>query len=559
MKIYRDTLLCALLLLTIAVSQAFPVAFEERKPRDEKIVQVPRGARPMLKEEYPRKQLVVDRIRARHKPALIIPFVRAWNTASLTALGGMEMEEQTDIDPGEFELGFALHSQRMRVGAVQNREYFQRETAGFPEGRYRPLKEIDDIGRSKGYMATTFMHLAAKRLRRKYTDYLDFTDRINGILNAITTKDKQVTFTAERDMHDLRTEGSSTQPRVKNIVGISYKKPGKDVNKLELHASSIWSTLTDAEQRDFRYISGLGTAVWGRSLNSDVDMDLKGKFQVSTIRDQTNATSGDPWDVRKSGWLDVIGVISLAESLKLKLNVSSLYDSQYKFYFTPAAELVLSWSALKAGVGGRRLAILPDHDDIYWPSKSVKVNDDLKAEDFWEAFGSLEVNVIARLILLAEASYSRPESRITWEQLPGYVWEPKNVETSDALKGKASIKLNLIGSLDTFASCEYQRFDNQRFDPEIVATGGFSYGNPIRGAITLGASFWTFQPLENMDSRENFSLVYGHINKSIRRVFSLFIDGQYTFNDESILYYRGMPQAGRIVSVGVNIVFGGLE
>ena len=40
---------------------------------------------------------------------------------------------------------------------------------------------------------------------------------------------------------------------------------------------------------------------------------------------------------------------------------------------------------------------------------------------------------------------------------------------------------------------------------------------------------------------------------------SIFVEGRYTINDENVVYYRGMPQAGRIVSAGANIVFGGLD
>ena len=165
MKIYRNSLLCTLFLLTIIACQAFPVAFEERRPRDERAILVPRGARPMVKEEYPRGQLVVDRIKARHSHVLIIPFSRSWNTAAITAMTGIEMEEEPWIERNDFELGFALHSQRLRVGSLRNREYFQKETEGFPEGWYRPLQSTDHIVRPKGYTNTTFIHLAAKRVR----------------------------------------------------------------------------------------------------------------------------------------------------------------------------------------------------------------------------------------------------------------------------------------------------------------------------------------------------------------------------------------------------------
>ncbi len=560
MKIYRDALFCTLLLLTVIVSRAFPVAFEKREPRDEKAILVPRGARPMLKEEYPRREHVVERIKARHTPTLIIPFVRAWNTAALTVLRGIEMEEEPGLDPNDFELGFALHSQRMRVGALRNREYFQRETEGFPERWYRPLDTLKRVNESTGYMSTSFVHLAARRSRRTYMGSIDFADRISGILNAIMTKNKQFALSARRDMQDFRGESSSVQPRVKNTAGMLYKRPSKYIGNLEVHGDSTWSTLTDSVQRDFRYISGTGTAMWGRNVHPDLDLDAKLRLQISTLRDQTSSKDAKTLNTRKSGWLDVINTLSLSGPLKLKLNVSALYDSEYEFFATPSAELVLApWETFQAGIGIRRRAILPDHDEIYWPSKFVKVNDDLQPEDFWEGYGSLKVDIVTRLTFLVEAFYSSPDSRITWEQLQEYVWEPRNVETSEALTGQVFLNLNLIGSLNTFASFRYQRFDPQRFDPEIVADGGFSYGNPIRGAITLGASLWNFQPLESMGDQENLTFAYVRINKSIRRVVSIFVDGRYTFKDESVRYYRGIPQAGRIVSVGANIVFGGLE
>ncbi|MFC1714069.1 hypothetical protein ACFL6S_10380 [Candidatus Poribacteria bacterium] len=560
MKIYRDALFCTLLLFTIIASRAFPVAFEEREPRDEKAILVPRGARPMLKEEYPRRELVVERIKARHTPSLIIPFVRSWNTAALTVLRGIEMEETPELDPNDFELGFALHSQRMRVGALRNREYFQRETEGFPERWYRPLDTLRRADQSTGYMSTSFVHIAARRSRRTYMESIDFTDRISGILNAIMAQNKQFTLTAHRDMQDFRGEGTSVQPRVKNAVGMFYKRPSEYIGDLEVQGDSTWSTLTDSVQRDFRYISGTGSVGWGRNVHPDLDIDAKLKFQISTLRDQTESRNAEALNTRKSGWLEMLNTLALAKHLKLKLNASALYDSEYKFFATPSAELaIVPWQALQMGIGIRRRAILPDHDEIYWPSRFVKVNDDLQPEDFWEGFGLFKVDIVTRVTFRAEAFYSRADSRITWEQLPGYVWEPRNVETSESFTGQAFLTLNLIGSLNTFASFRYQRFEPQRFDPEIVADGGFSYGNPVRGAITLGASYWNFQPLEDMDNQENLSFVYGRINKSIRRVVSIFIDARYTFKDESVRYYRGMPQAGRMVSVGANMVFGGLE
>jgi len=574
-KVYRGSLLFTFLLLTIIASRAFPIAFEERTPRDEKAILVPKGARPMLKEEYPRSQLIVDRIKARHRRVLSIPFRRSWNTAALTGMTGTEIEEEPQVG-NDFELGFALHSQRLRVGALRNKEYFQKETEGFPEGWYRPLESTDSVNRPKGfdtpsatqpkspsqpkgYASTTFVHLAAKRIRRKYMDYRDFADRINGILNVIMTQNKQLTLMARRDMHRFRMEGMGTQPRVRNTASIAYKRPGEDVNKLELYGGSTWSALTDSAGRDFRYIAGSGSVAWGRNVRPDLDVDLKAKLQVSTLRDETYASNTETLETRKSGWLSISNIASPEEFLKLKLNVSALYDSEHKVYFTPGVELALTPRIIQASVGLRRRAMLPDHDELYWPSKFVKVNDDLQAEDFWEAYSSVNVNVIARLTFLAEASYSRPESRITWRQLPGYVWEPVNAETSEALTGEASIALNLIRSLNTFASFRYQHFDNQLFDPEITATGGISYGNSTSGSITLGASFWNFQPLESTEPIENFAFVYGRISKSLGKILNLFVDGRYTFDREDLLYYRGLPQAGRIISFGANIVFGGLD
>jgi hypothetical protein len=553
-------------------SRAFPLAFEERKPRDEKAVLVPKGARPMLKEEYPKSQLIVDRIKARHRHTLSIPFRRSWNTAALTALGGTEIEQEPQIG-NDFELGFALHSQRLRVGALRNKEYFQKETEGFPEGWYRPRRSMDysskgmgdlsHINRPKGYMTTSFVHLAARRSRRKYIDYRDFADRINGILNVIMAQNRQLTLMARRDMQDLKTEGTGFRPRIKNAAGISYKKPGEGISKLELDGNSTWSTLTDSIGRDFWYISGSGSVAWGKNLRPDLDVDLKAKLQISTLRDEIYKNNGklEPrtLETRKSGWMEVSNIASPAEFLKLKLNVSALYDSKHKGYFTPGIELALTPRVIQASAGLRRRAILPDYDELYWPSKLVEVNDNLQPEDFWEAYSSLNVNVIARLTLLAEASYSRPGSRITWEQLPGYIWKPVNVDTSESLTGEASLTLDLIRNLSTFASFRYQHFDNQLFEPEITATAEVSYGNPTSGSIALGASLWGFQPLEDAEPSENLALVYGRINKSLRNVLNIFIEGRYTFNREDILYYRGMPQAGRIVSFGTNIVFGGLD
>jgi hypothetical protein len=281
---------------------------------------------------------------------------------------------------------------------------------------------------------------------------------------------------------------------------------------------------------------------------------MKLQSQISTIRSGDN----DEWDTRGTGWLEVSNIISPSGVLKLKLKLAGLYDSEYEGFVTPGFEIALTPKVVQWSIGFRKLAVLPDHNDIYWPSKLVLINDNLQSESFWEAYTSLGLNVIARLNLLAEVTYSRPESRITWDQLPGYVWKPINAKTSEALKGEASFTLNLVGNLSTFASFKYQHFDTQLFDPEISTTGGFSYGNPTRGSITLGASFWNFQFLEDTEP-DNFTFAYLRINKTVRRVVNIFIDGRYTFEREDVLYYRGMPQAGRIISAGANIVFGGLD
>jgi len=553
-------ILLTLLLLTIIASQAFSEAFEEKKPEEEKTILVPKGARPVLREEYPRTQLVVDRIKARHTGVLIIPFQRSWNTAAITALTGTEIEENPEIG-NDYELGFALHSQRMRMGSMRNKEYFQKETEGFPEGWYWPLTSEEYIDRAKGYMSTTFVHLAAKRMRRKYTDsqdvdYQDFADRIGGILNVVMLKKHQLTFMANRDMQNIGIETTEAQlpQRAKNVAGIAYSMPGEGLNKIKIDAGSTWSVINDSEDRDFRYISGYGSAEWGRDLRPDFGVEIKAKSQILTLRD----VEIDEWDTREYGSLGVTAVISPSSFLKLKVKLAGLYDSEYEGYITPGLEIAITPNIVRFSVGLRKLAILPDHDEIYWPSKLILVNNDLKPESFWEVYTSLGLDIIARLRFLAEVTYSQPESRITWDQLPGYVWKPINVKTSEALKGEASFTINLVGSLSTFASFRYQHFDTQLFDPEISTTGGFSYGSPIRGSITLGASFWNFQLLEDAEP-DNFTFAYLRINKTIRKVVNIFIDGRYTFEHDDVLYYRGMPQAGRIVSAGANIVFGGLD
>jgi hypothetical protein len=544
----------AFLTFILLSPRAFPESFEVKKPRDEKAVLVPKGARPVVKEEYPRHQLVIDRIKARHGHILIIPFARSWNTAAFTASTGVE--EEAGVPPEDFELGFALHSQRLKVGALSNREYFQRETEGFPEGWYRPLHSTEFIDQPQGYMSTTFVHLSAKRIRRKYSDYRDFTDRINGILNVIMQNKQQLTLMARRDMQSFRTEGIVALPRIRNAASIYYKRPGEDENKLEVKGESTWSSLTDFDRRDFRYISGTGTFGLTRALRPDVDADIKTILRISHLRDHDN---DDTLYTRKYGWLRLSNIVSPAEFAKLRLDVSALYDSEYKGYFTPGVELGIVPRIVQLKAGFRKRVILPEYDELYWQSKFVKVNNDLEPVDFWEVYGSFEIDLIARLALQIEASYSRPESRITWNQVSEYVWEPINIDTTEAFTGQASIILDLIGSFGTFAGLQYQYFDNQLFDPEIIANGGFFYGRSSSGSLTLGASFWKFQTVDIQEAPEDYLMGYLRISKSVRRVINIFIEGRYTVNGDNVLYYQGMPQAGRIVSAGVNVVFGGLD
>jgi hypothetical protein len=88
MRKYIIALSC--LIALIVSSNVLSISFEEKNPRDEKLVLIPRGAQPVLREEYPRSLMVVDRIKARHRYALNIPFARAWNTAALIFSTGVE-------------------------------------------------------------------------------------------------------------------------------------------------------------------------------------------------------------------------------------------------------------------------------------------------------------------------------------------------------------------------------------------------------------------------------------------------------------------------------------
>ena len=551
------------LLFLVFVSQAFSTPFEEKEPRDERAILVPKGAQPMLKEEQPRSQLVVDRIKARHTRDLTIPFTRSWNTAGFYAMNGVEIKEEPSATPQDFEFGIALHSQRLRLGSLRNREYFLQETEAFPEGWYRPTNAIERMKQSEGYMTTTFVHLAAKRMRRIYEDYRDYNDRVKGILNVAITEKEQLTISAQRNMQALKISGESEKPAVRNNGNVLYRLLDEDNNKLEFYGDSVWSTIIDSAGRDFSYISGLGSALWVRKLGSDFTLDAKADLKISTFRDKVENESGRlrprTLETRKYAGIKLTGIISPNPVFKLKPNVAALYDSEYKGYVMPGVELALEPGVLKTAVGIRRQVILPDLDELYWGTKFIKVNEELGPEVFWEGYGNLNINVISRFNLIAEGTYSRPNSRVTWDQLPGYVWTPINQETSQAIKGEAYIMFDLIGNFGTFMGGKYQRFDNQLFDPEITADGGFYLGRSPRGSITLGGSYWNFQPLENSKSPEDIYLVYLRVTKNIRRVVSIFIDGRYTIDREDIIYYKGMPQAGRIISVGANMVFGGLD
>ncbi|MBD3182123.1 hypothetical protein GF312_07515 [Candidatus Poribacteria bacterium] len=560
MKLKISSCFCVFFLVIIFVNRVYPEPFEEKNPRDEKAILVPKGARPVLKEEYPRRRLVVDRIKARHEQVLSIPFSRSWNTAALTILNGLEIQETPEFEPAHFELGFALHSQRLKVGSLRNREYFQKETEGFPESWYRPLPTVEDINRPEGYMTTTFVHLAAKRMRNNYEDFIDFSDRISGILNVMATENDQLTFLARRDMWRYRTPDSAVMPKTRNTAGIYYKTSRKSLNVFDISGESVWSSLTDSRERELRYIQGIGRASWMRNLRSDYKFGLKTELQISTLRDNSVEPDPEVLETRSSASLGIVNIIMPASFMKIKLELSGLYDSDYEGYFTPGAEIALTPDVFKLNLGVRKKAVLPDQDELYWSSKTVRVNEELKPESFLEAYGSMDINLIARLRLLTEATYSRPESRITWQQLPDYIWEPVNIETSEALNAQGAVILDLIWGLGLFGGARYQYYDNQLFEPDIIGDAGIFYKTLSRDpSITLGAFYWTFTPLNNMDSPEDIIMPYCRIHATIRRAVKIFIDGRYALKDEDVLYYRGIPEVGRIISFGVNIVFGGLD
>lgn len=570
--------LSSLILFIIMSTYAFSVPFEEKNPRDEKSILVPKGAHPVLKEEFPRGQLVVDRIKARHRFELSIPFARAWNTAALTVVA--DIQEEPDLWNNR-ESGFAIHNQRLRVGAVKNKEYFQRETAGFPEGRYCPLPLLDSVYRSTGYMSSTFIHLAFKQLRSKYTEaihnedvnYVESSDRLGSLINVLIKQNQNLNLMAQRNSQTLQMDNATDQIQTRNTAGISYKKPGEGGSKLELQGSSIWSSLTDAIDRDFSYISGTTFTELERKLTEGLNVNFKTKLKIQNLSDKTVRSNTETLETRKSVLLDVSNIATPSSFASLKLNAAGLYDSKYKAYVIPDVEVGLGPKVFQLSAGYRRKVTLPDFDELYGGAKSVIVNDLLKPEDFWEAYGSLSINVITRIKLLASASYSRPESRIAWVQFSNHIWEPMNINTSEAIVGEASMELNLVKSFNIFGSYKYQQFNNQLFEPENMVNAGVYIGRPLSGTITIGGCFWNYQPTqivkESLDTsssylkvenpKEDIVFVYLRISKSFYRMVNLFIDGRYTLDREDVIYYRGVPQAGRIISVGANIVFGGLD
>ncbi len=567
------------LFCTLITSSVFSESYEEKNPRDEKSVLVPKGARPVLKEEYPRGQLVVDRIKARHRYSLSIPFARAWNTAALTFLSGIQ--EEPDIWNNR-ETGFAIHNQRLRVGAVKNKEYFQKETAGFPEARYWPMPLLENVNRTTGYMSSTFIHLMFKQVRDAYSesvhdDYVDFQttdDRLTGILNVMLGQNQILNFEAQRNNQNLFVDDITTQTRTRNSGSILYRRPGKGGNILVLRAGTVWSGLTDETQRKFDYASGTFTGELGRNVSPGFDVNAKLKLQLSRLMDRTIRKESETLESRKVAKIDVSNIASPVSFIKLKLNATGIYDSEYDPYVVPDVGVTIGPKAFQIGAGYRRKVILPGFDELYGQSKSVIVNDNLNAEDFWEAYGLLKIDVITRLKLNAEVSYGSPESRIAWIPFFNHVWYPANVATTESIVGEASLELNLIGSFNIFGNYKYQRYDTPLFEPEHLANAGLSFGRPLSGTITLGGCFWNYQPTQitktaiippldmlKIDTpSEDIAFVYLRISKSLlNRFITIYIDGRYTLDRDDVIYYLGTPQSGRIITVGANVIFGGLD
>lgn len=556
-------------------SDVFPAPFEEKNPRDEKLVLVPKGAQPVLREEYPRSQMVVDRIKARHHYSLSIPFARAWNTAAFTFSTGIN--ENPDIWNNR-EAGFAFHNQRLRVGALKNKEYFQREISGFPEGRYMPLPSLESVFRSTGYLSSTFIHLKYKQIRSDFSEQLDdgnmnfneSTDRLYGLINAMLGQNQSLNLMAQRDSQELVIDNKTDQSRIRNSAGIIYKRPSRDSDKIELQGSSVWSSFIDNTQRKYTYASGMGYLNLIRRVSAGFDVDFKARLGISGLNDETVRKDIKTLETRKSVLLDVSNIANLTSFLKFRLSPAGTYDSKYKWYVIPDAEFSIVPKYVQLSIGYRRKVVFPNFDDLYWQSKSSIVNLDVDPEDYWEAYGSFNIDIMTRLKLSAKGSYSRPESRITWIQFSNHIWKPINAKTTESIIGEASFELNLFRSFNIFANYKYQKFDNQLFDPENMANGGIYIGRPLSGTITIGGCFWNYQSTQFDKSKtlteytieippEELMFVYVRISKSFYRLVNIFVDGRYTIDREDVIYYRGIPQSGRIISVGANIIFGGLD
>lgn len=555
----RQLLFCLILLFLLPFLKALSEPFENKEPREEISVLVPKGAKPVLKEEFPQGQLVVDRIKARHRYALSIPFSYAWNTAALTAVSGFERDPDVEYAWYNREVGFALHSQRLRVGSIKNKEYFKKETAGFPENRYWTLPLPGDIDSSGAFTSSPFVHLMLKQARSKYLIYETRNDRVYGVLNGSFGQNQNIMLMAKRNMQDLKVEDEQNLSRVRNNLTVSYRSNREGSDIVNLNFDAVWSNFEDSSLRDLRYLSAVTSAKYRKDMSSGFKVDFWSKLLISSLRDETERKNAFTVENRKAIWAQADNIALLTSFLNLILRASAVYDSKYKGFATPGIELALVPKVMQMRVGVQRQAVLPEFDDMYWSSKFVKVNDKLKALNFWEYYGSFNIDVITRVKLSLEARYSQPEYRISWEQLDSYVWYPVNKETSYSIKGKAQINLNLISSFNTFAGIEYQKFNVQGYDPEIQANLGISYGNILVGSLTLGACLWTFQAQGMAQEPERLGFAYIRFNRSVRNFLNLFVDGRYSIPRDEIIYYKGFPQAGRIISFGASIIFGGID
>ncbi len=198
---------------------------------------------------------------------------------------------------------------------------------------------LEDVNLSKGYMSTNFVHIVLKQVRNKYGYYTNSDDRLSGIFNAIVKRDQSLNITAQRKMQNMWIEEGPSQPRIKNNASISYKNIKEGVNKLEIRGNSVWSTMTDSQQNDYRYIFGEGFFEFGKSLSTGFDVDFKTKLQISTLRDQTDKKNVRNIETRKFGWVEASNIALPTRFMQFILNASALYDSKYKGFVTPSFEL----------------------------------------------------------------------------------------------------------------------------------------------------------------------------------------------------------------------------